>query len=335
MTGCCIPETLFLYYSDSFAIPQKTHVFSPSERTMTLLVPLGTVVLLFLVSVTIVLLIIGPGLLLKPRRRTAEFYRALGQPTTPAEAQLSYEKIHVEIEKDVRLDCWLVRADPPARGTVLYLHGVSDCKIDGLRLARLLHDHHFNVFLYDARRHGLSDGKFCTYGFYEKFDVVRIIDYLTSRKDFSPGKIGAFGTSMGAAVAIQAAAIDERIAAVVAENSFATLRSIFDDYQKRMIKLPFHYLRNLVIVRSERMANFKASEVSPLEAVRNLDRPVLFIYGKNDQLISHEYSVMLFENTPVKKELFPIEHASHNDTWNIAGRSYEMKLLGFFERNLQ
>jgi uncharacterized protein len=302
---------------------------------MTLLVPLGAVALLFLASATVLLLMTGPTLLLKPRRRSADFYRALGQPTTPSEARLSYEEIHVEVEKELRLDCWLIKADSPVRGTVLYLHGVSDCKIDGLRLARLLHDQHFNVFLYDARRHGRSDGKFCTYGYYEKFDVVKIIDHLAARKNLTTGKIAAFGTSMGAAVAIQAAAIDKRIAAVIAENSFATLRSIFDDYQKRMIKLPFHYLRNLVIVRSERMAKFKASEVSPLEAVRNLDIPILFIYGKNDQLIDHEYSVLLYENTPAKKELFPIENASHNDTWQVAGRLYETKLLGFLERSLQ
>jgi pimeloyl-ACP methyl ester carboxylesterase len=302
---------------------------------MTLLVPLGAVVLLFLASATVLLLITGPTLLLKPRRRSAEFYRALGLATTPKEARLAYEEIRVEVEKNLRLDCWLIKGEPPVRGTVLYLHGVSDCKIDGLRLARLLHDHHFNVFLYDSRRHGRSDGAFCTYGFYEKFDVVKIIDELMKRKDVPIGKIAAFGTSMGAAVAIQAAAIDTRIAAVIAENSFATLRSIFDDYQKRMIKLPFHYLRNLVIVRSERMAAFKASEVSPLEAVRNIDIPILFIYGTNDHLIDHHYSVMLYENTPGNKELFPIEHASHNDTWNIAGRSYETKLLGFLERNLE
>jgi pimeloyl-ACP methyl ester carboxylesterase len=301
---------------------------------MTLLVPLGAVVLLFLASATVLLLMTGPTLLLKPRRRSAEFYRALGQPTTPGEARLEYEEIGVEVETGLKLDCWLIKADAPVKGTVLYLHGVSDCKIDGLRLARLLHDDHFNVFLYDSRRHGRSGGKFCTYGFYEKFDVVKIIDYLAQRKDVAAGKIAAFGTSMGAAVAIQAAAIDVRIGAVIAENSFATLRSIFDDYQKRMFKLPFHYLRNLVIVRSERIARFKASDVSPLEAVRTLEIPILFIYGTNDHLIDHEYSVMLYENTRGKKDLFPVEHASHNDTWKVAGRSYETKVLGFLERNL-
>lgn len=301
---------------------------------MTYLLPLGAVIVLFLASVTIILLITGPGLLLRPRRRTAEFYRALGQPTTPSEEHLTYEELDVEVEKGLKLNCWLIEADPPARGTVLLLHGVSDCKIDGIRLAAFLHRNRYNVFLYDARCHGRSGGTYCTYGFYEKYDAVKVIDYLLSRRDFQPGPIAAFGTSMGAAVAIQAAAIDTRISAVVAENSFATLRSIFDDYQRRMIKLPFHFLRNLVIVRSERLAKFKASEVSPLEAVRKLTIPVLFIYGTNDRLIKHEYSLQLYENAPPGKMLFPIEHASHNDTWSIAGRSYEEKLLEFLGGSL-
>ena len=301
---------------------------------MTFVLPVGAILLLFLASATIILLVIGPSILLKPRRRTPEFYRALHLPTTPSELHLPSEQIQVPVEDGISLSSWLIRAEPPVKGTVLYLHGVADCKIDGLRLAKLLHDNRFNVFLYDARRHGESGGKFCTYGYYEKLDVVKLIDYLNARKDLTLGKIGAFGTSMGAAVAIQAAAVDPRIAAVISENSFATLRSIFDDYQKRMIRLPFHYLRNLVIVRSERIANFRASDVSPVQSVKILDIPVLFIYGKNDRLITHNYSIMLYDNTPSKKELFPVEHASHNDTWEVGGKAYELKLLDFFEKNL-
>lgn len=217
----------------------------------------------------------------------------------------------------------------------MYLHGVADCKIDGIRFAKLMHDHHFNVFLYDSRRHGESDGKFCTYGFYEKHDVIKIIDYLISRTDIHPGKIGLFGTSMGAAIAIQAAAIDSRITSVVAENSFANLRSIFDDYQKRIIKLPFHYLRNLVIIRSELMAKFKASDVSPLDAVKNIHIPILFTYGSNDQLIKHQYSLMLYDAMTGPKDIFPIEHATHNDTWKIGGKTYEKKVVEFFESRLK
>ncbi len=302
---------------------------------MIFLVILALLFVAFLLSATLVLLVIGPTLLLHPKRRHPDFYRSLGSPVTPSDLQLFYEEINIITPDGLKLNSWLIKAPAPARASVIYLHGVGDCKIGGLRFARLMHDHYYNVLLYDARRHGISDGRFCTYGYYEKHDVTTIINYLTTRTDVALGKIGLFGTSMGASVALQAAAIDRRIAAVVAENSFATLRTIFDDYQKRMIYLPFHYLRNIVIKRSELMAAFKANDVSPLDAVQQFRIPVLFVYGSDDTLIDHRYSLKLFEQAAGPKELFPIDHATHNDTWEVAGKSYEQRLLEFFRKNLQ
>ncbi len=301
---------------------------------MVLFIALAIALFTFLVSATIILFVVGPTILLQPRRRNAEFYRKLGLPTIPSEADLLCEEIVVSTTDNTKLDGWLIKAAAPVKGTIIYLHGVADCKIDGIRFAKLMHDNHFNVFLYDSRRHGKSGGEYCTYGFYEKHDVSRVIDYLSARKDIELGKIGLFGTSMGAAVAIQAAAIDKRIIAVVSESSFATLRTIFDDYQKRMIKLPFHYLRNLVIVHAELRAKFKAREVSPLEAVQTIRIPILIVYGTDDHLIKHQYSLMLFEKANQPKEIFPIHGAAHNNTWDIAGKKYGQKLLEFFGKYL-
>ncbi len=301
---------------------------------MTFLIALIVAAGLFFASITIILLLIGPTLLLRPRRRTAVYYKALGLPVTPSELALPYELIKIPVETDIILDGWLIKGRPPVRGTILYLHGVGDCKIDGIRPAKLFYDQHYNVCLFDARRHGASGGKFCTYGFFEKFDVIRILDFLERRTDLIVGPLGIFGTSMGAAVALQAASIDPRIRAVVAENSFATLRSIFDDYQKRMIRLPLHYLRNIVIVRSEFLADFKASEVSPLEAVTSITVPILFVYGSEDHLINCKYSIQLYNASAGAKQIYPIAGASHNDTWFVGGKEYESKIISFFEKNL-
>ena len=289
---------------------------------------------LFLVTVTLILLVIGPTLLLRPRRRNAEFYRAIGKPASPEEGGLRHEELIVRTPEGIRLHSWLVRSRGPARGTVIYLHGVADCKIDGIPLARLLRDNGYHVFLYDSRRHGESDGLYCTYGYYEKNDVVSVIDYVRSRPDLAAPPIALFGTSMGAAVAIQAAAIDSRVRAVIAENSFATLRSIFDDYQRRMIKLPFHYLRNLVIKRSEMIAGFRANDVSPLEAIRNLSIPLLIVAGEKDSLIDAGYSRRLFAEAPEPKEYYPIPGAAHSDTWAVAGKRYEETILRFLRTSL-
>lgn len=302
---------------------------------MVLIIALIVILFLFLTSVTLVLLFIGPTILLQPRRRHPLFYQKLNHPITPKDLGLNFEEIIVGTRDGVKLHSWLVKCDYECRGTVIYLHGVGDCKITGLPFTKLFHDNGYNVFLYDLRRHGESGGNYCTYGFNEKYDLTDVINYLVSRKDLHLGKIGVFGTSMGAAVAIQTAAIDTRISAVVAENSFATLRSIFDDYQKRIVKIPFHYLRNIVIIRSERIAKFKAREVSPLISVTEINIPVLFVYGMQDKHINYKNSIALYQNASKQKEIYVIEHAEHNDMWDIGGENYHNKLLEFIGKYLR
>jgi fermentation-respiration switch protein FrsA (DUF1100 family) len=301
---------------------------------MILLIAAVVLLVIFLASITIILFLVGPTLLLQPKRRTESFYRKIGLPTNPSEMGLMFEEVKIKTDDGCHLSSWLIKSEESTKGTIIYLHGVADCKIDGIRFAKLMHDNHYNVFLFDSRRHGESEGVYCTYGYYEKYDISKIIDYLISRKDMNLGKIGLFGTSMGAAVAIQAASLDKRISAVVAENSFSTLRKIFDDYQKRMIKLPFHFLRNIVIIHSELRAKFKASDVSPIDSVKNMHIPILFVYGTVDPLINHHYSIQLFNNANHPKEIYPIEGAAHNNTWDIGGEAYRKKLLEFYERYL-
>jgi len=287
---------------------------------------------LFMIFVSAVLLVIGPGMLLQPYRRTIDYYRRYTEILHPSDLGLGHEDITLKTPEGIPLSCWLIKAAGEPRGTVVYLHGVSECKIVGLPMARQLHDLGFNVFLYDSRRHGDSGGTYCTYGFYEKHDASAAITYLTERKDIRAGKIGLFGTSMGAAVALQVASVDRRVVSVVAESGFATLRTIFDDYQKRTIKLPWHYLRNIVIKRSEHLAHFRANAVSPLEAVRDVHVPVFILHGTADNLIAYRYSEMVFARANEPKELWLISGARHDNMADVGGEEYRRRILGFFER---
>lgn len=289
---------------------------------------------LFLLFASLIIFVIGPVMLLQPYRRTVEYYRKHTSLLHPSQLNLPYEELTLKTTEGISLSCWLIRARGTPRATVMYLHGVSECKIVGLPLAFLLHNHGFNVFLYDSRRHGNSGGRFCTYGFYEKHDASTVISYLQNRSDLSLGKIGLLGSSMGAAVAIQVAAIDPRVTAIVAESGFATLRSVFDDYQKRMIKLPWHYLRNIVIKRSEQLAHFKANAVAPAEAVKSIRVPILILHGTSDDLIGHEYSERVYQNANEPKELWLIPGAKHSDMAETGGEEYRRRIIEFFERHL-
>lgn len=301
---------------------------------MTIALILITAILLFLIGTSLVLFVIGPGMLLHPHRRTVEYYRKRTTLLHPSDLGIPFEEFTLRTNDGLNLSCWFIPASGTPRGTIVHLHGVSECRIVGLPLAQRLHRHGYNVFLYDARRHGESEGKFCTYGFYEKHDTSTLLTRLHTRGDLQLGKIGLFGSSMGAAVAVQVAAQDKRIAAVVAESGFATLRTIFDDYQKRVIKLPWHYLRNIVILRSERLAHFKASSVSPVDAVKDVHVPIFILHGTKDRLINRSYSEELYRNTGQPKELWLIEGADHSNMAEIGGEEYYRRILAFFDQAL-
>jgi uncharacterized protein len=289
---------------------------------------------LFLIQATFVLLVTGPLILLKPIRRKKDWYARFTNLLEPKDAGLPQENVTVETFDGLKLNCWFILQKKKPRGTIIYLHGVGDCKIAGISFARSLYDKGFNIFLYDSREHGESEGYYCTYGFYEKHDVSAVISYVQSRTDIKVGKIGVFGTSMGGAVAILAAAIDHRISAVISEGTYTALRIVFVDYQKRIIKLPWHFLRNIALVQSQKMANFKARLVAPVEDIKRVHVPILIVHGKNDSFIKSDYSKLLYEAANEPKHLLLIDGAEHNDVWDVGGETYINSIASFFEEHL-
>jgi dienelactone hydrolase len=61
------------------------------------------------------------------------------------------------------------------------------------------------------------------------FDAMRAIDYLSSRPDVDPTRIGCVGHSLGGQQTLFTAALDERIVAAVSSCGFASYRTIFRD----------------------------------------------------------------------------------------------------------
>ena len=299
---------------------------------MTLFFLIVGFLLLFLLSALFVVVKLGPLVILQPHRTTADDYRRCTNIISPNDLSLPFDNLSVQARDGVKLVGWFVPADSGGKGTVIYLHGVGDNRISGLSVARFLHDHGYNVCLFDSRRHGQSGGKFCTYGYHEKADVEQIINVLERSYDSGLGRIGLFGVSMGAAVALQTAAIDLRIAAVVAEGCFADLWSIYLDHQKRIIKSRWEFLGGLVMKRAERIAGFDCKAVSPLKALEGIRVPVLFVHGANDSIIDPRYSEILHRRANGPKELYYISAAYHNNTWIVGGREYGEKLVGFFDR---
>ena len=135
-------------------------------------------------------------------------------------------------ENGVVLDVWTIRGrgrDAPeadgARGTVLIVHGLWDSKGRFFGLGERLGKMGFDVVLPDLRAHGASTGRYVTFGALEKRDLLALTEQLAEQGRLRE-PLYVFGFSMGAAIAVQYAALEPRCRGVVAVSPFKDAHSI-------------------------------------------------------------------------------------------------------------
>jgi pimeloyl-ACP methyl ester carboxylesterase len=109
----------------------------------------------------------------------------------------------------------------PANGAAIVLvHGAGGDRSGSIASrAQMLVRHGYGVLLYDARGSGNSDGRPENLAWTWPRDIRAAVDFLRAQDDVR--SVGALGLSSGAEAALEAAADDERIGAVVAEGAQA------------------------------------------------------------------------------------------------------------------
>jgi len=235
--------------------------------------------------------VIGAGGLLHPAR--ARVQRAA--PATCEEA--------VFAGAGVTLQGWRCHATGSWRGTIVYLHGIADNRTSSEGVVQRFGHRGFDVVAYDSRGHGNSEGDVCTYGFFEKRDLHRVLDTIR------PGPIILMGTSLGAAVALQEAADDTRVTSVIGAEAFSDLRTVATE------RAPFFFTTG-TIRRAFQLAgeqgHFDVDAVSPELAAARITAPVLLIHGATDVETRPEHSRRVFAALKGPKRLIVVPNAGHN-----------------------
>jgi len=207
----------------------------------------------------------------------------------------------------VTLRGWACGVDPPIHGTVVYLHGVADNRASAAGVVPRFLARGFNVVAYDSRAQGESGGDACTYGFFEKDDLRRVIDTLPAKP------VVLIGTSLGAAVALQAAAVDRRITAVIAAETFSDLRTVATERAPRFFT---GSTIDRAFQRAEADARFTVDDVSPVKAAEHITAPVLLIHGADDTDTPPSHSWRVFAALRGQKEIVVVPEARHNQSLN-------------------
>jgi len=243
------------------------------------------------------------------------------------------EDFDVRAADGVVLRGWKVQSANPNGNWVLVFHGVADNRAGTLGQAQLLLQAGYSVVMMDARAHGASDGPMATYGWLERNDSKAIVDALETT--WHPRHLFALGESMGAGIALQSAAVEPRIEAVVAEAPFASLREASYDYAglQRYPLLGMTLLAPgawMMLYHGELEAGFPASEVSPEKAVAARPFPVLLICDAEDTVLPCRHTKRIYAAARGPKQMWVVARAFHTAALGYEPAEFRRRVLKFF-----
>jgi pimeloyl-ACP methyl ester carboxylesterase len=184
----------------------------------------------------------------------------------------------------VRLHGWLFRADATAP-TLIWYHGNAGNLTDRAEMAVHLARRGINVFLFDYRGYGKSEGR--------PSEKKLLLDALAAYDHIGGENVVLYGESVGGPYAAWAAK-HRRPRAVIIENSFPSLRALGNHLYA---PLPLGWTAPFAL--------------DTTRWLNDAGVPVLVMHGRADRVIPYEFGEQLHRELRVPKELMTCETAGH------------------------
>jgi fermentation-respiration switch protein FrsA (DUF1100 family) len=252
---------------------------------------------------------------------------------TPDLYNLHYEEVFFKSKDGTKLHGWFIPAVGDAVGTIIHFHGNFGNVTYYFNQICWFPLNNFNVFTFDYRGYGQSEGTPSRRGIYD--DSVSAIEYIISNPTISSNNVYIFGQSLGGVNAIVAIAKNNfpEIRAIAIEGAFYSYRAEAQDmmgstFQKEIGYIPFLsqqiWLISLFSVTNSYSSDEFIDQVSPI--------PILLIHCTEDSLVSYHHSERLYEKAKEPKHLWIISGCSHLQVFTekkIEYR-YRQRLLNFF-----
>lgn len=250
------------------------------------------------------------------------------QYLSPLDLGLRYESVVFHSHDGTQLHGWFIPATGTPIGTVIHFHGNNKNVSGHLHYVEWLPRAGYNVFLFDYRGYGRSEGSPSSQGMHE--DCIAALAYIRSRPDVDNDKFIIFGQSLGGTYALTALAEAPKtgIRAVVIEATFTGQQDIAFE------KIAHYPLPDSVLRGITRMViNDNHNARNALRTLSGI--PILFIHGTADDVVNYHHGLDLFTMAHEPKTFWTIPKGRHLDTFVYPHKPYRARLLEFLRISLQ
>lgn len=208
-------------------------------------------------------------------------------------------------EDGTGLHGWYVEAlTSNAIATIVHFHGNAQNLTAHSSFVEWLPAEGFNVFMFDYRGYGKSEGRPSREGLF--MDGVAALREVRRLPGVDTNRIIIIGQSLGGATALAVAGRHPELRgqALIIDSAFYSYRRIVRDKIKMipllsLLRVPLSYL----LVSNAYTPEHTLADIAPV--------PVLFLHGTADVVIPYSHSEMLFAAAAEPKELIIIPGAGH------------------------
>ena len=161
------------------------------------------------------------------------------------------------------------------------------------------------------------------------------VDYLKTRPDVDPERIGVQGNSLGAASAILAAAKKPEITGVVAHIPFTSINDILCHSFKNELGfgLPCFPFAHVTKWTAELRLRVDLDKIAPVEVIGRISpRPVFLIDEGMDTVFPSNSVETLYVAAGDPKTFWTVPDATHGKGWETAPEEYERRVLVFWRQ---
>lgn len=233
---------------------------------------------------------------------------------SPADVGLKFEDVYFTASDGTRLHGWYMSGQSDT--TLVWFHGNAGNIGNRVNNIFLMRERlGVNVFIFDYRGYGQSDGSPSEKGLY--LDSEAALDYARSRPDVNADRIVLFGRSLGGAMAVEMATRSP-VYGLILESPFTSIAG--------MAKIKYGAIYPFVPVSAVVSAKYDS-----LSKIGNVNSPLMILHGSDDTIVPFEMGVELYEAANDPKRFYAIEGADHNDTYVVGGEAYFNALKEFVD----
>lgn len=213
---------------------------------------------------------------------------------------------------------------------VIIIAGRCESLLYGYYFAKPYIEAGCNVLVFDSRAHGKSEGKFNTVGIHECGDLIKWIELVENR--FGNKRVYLHGICIGGATCIQAAVRADCPACVdriVVEGLYT---SFWESFKQHLIydHHPVFPVLQEVWFAAKHYSNADILRQSPINCIRDVKVPVLFLHGKMDTFSLPAKGEMLYNMCPnPEKRLRWFEKGAHSHLRINAKEQYDNEVIDF------